>query len=45
MAGRDAHSLAFQLDAVVAAANTGARFGDESALETARAIVDGLLRD
>ncbi|GAC53631.1 TetR/AcrR family transcriptional regulator [Gordonia amicalis] len=45
LAGRDAHSLAFQLDAVVAAANTGARFGDESALETARAIVDGLLRD
>ncbi|MCK8614670.1 TetR/AcrR family transcriptional regulator [Gordonia sp. C13] len=45
LAGRDAHSLAFQLDAVVAAANTGARIGDETALATARAIVDDLLAE
>ncbi|HEY9312236.1 TetR/AcrR family transcriptional regulator [Williamsia sp.] len=40
---RDAHTVAFALDAIVAAANTGARMGDQSAIPTARAIVDGLL--
>ena len=43
LAGRDAHALAFQLDAIVAAANTGARMGDEAAVPTARTIVEGLL--
>ncbi|MTE14228.1 TetR/AcrR family transcriptional regulator [Nocardia sp. CT2-14] len=43
LAGLDPHAVAFQLDAVVAAANTAARMGDETALPTARAIVDGLL--
>ncbi|MGV9711627.1 TetR/AcrR family transcriptional regulator [Gordonia sp. NPDC003424] len=43
LAGRDPHALAFELDAVVAAANTGARIGDETALPTARTIIDGLL--
>ncbi len=43
LAGRDAHALAFQLDAVVAAANTGARMGDAAAVPTARKIVEGML--
>jgi len=43
LAGRDAHALAFQLDAIVAAANTGAQMGDEAAVPTARTIVEGLL--
>ncbi|PXW26117.1 UNVERIFIED_CONTAM: hypothetical protein DES50_11732 [Williamsia faeni] len=43
LAGRDAHALAFQLDAIVAAANTGARMGDGAAIPTARSIVDSLL--
>jgi AcrR family transcriptional regulator len=43
LAGRDAHALAFALDAIVAAANTGARMGDETAMPTARTIVDSLL--
>ncbi|MET8423389.1 TetR/AcrR family transcriptional regulator [Nocardia sp. NPDC004860] len=43
LAGLDPHAVAFQLDAVVAAANTAARMGDETALPTARAIIDGLL--
>ncbi|MEO9326430.1 TetR/AcrR family transcriptional regulator [Gordonia aurantiaca] len=45
LGGHDPHALAFQLDALVAAANTGARIGDETAVPTARAIVDGLLGD
>ncbi len=43
LAGGDARALAFQLDAIVAAANTGARLGDEAAVPTARTIVEGLL--
>ncbi|MFE3255370.1 TetR/AcrR family transcriptional regulator [Nocardia sp. NPDC059091] len=43
LAGLDPHAVAFQLDAVVAAANTAARMGDDTALPTARAIIDGLL--
>lgn len=43
LAGRDAHALAFQLDAIVAAANVGARMGDETAIPTARSIAEGLL--
>ncbi|WP_433560374.1 TetR/AcrR family transcriptional regulator [Nocardia sp. CA-151230] len=43
LAGLDPHAVAFQLDAVVAAANTAARMGDGTALHTARAIIDGLL--
>lgn len=42
LAGREAHALAFQLDAIVAAANTGARMGDEAAVPTVRTIVEGL---
>ncbi|AYF79202.1 TetR/AcrR family transcriptional regulator [Nocardia yunnanensis] len=43
LAGVDPHALAFQLDAIVAAANTAARLGDETALPLARQLVDGLL--
>ncbi|MEE4025092.1 TetR/AcrR family transcriptional regulator [Gordonia sp. PKS22-38] len=43
LADHDAATLAFELDAVVAAANSGARIGDESALPTARRIVERLL--
>ncbi|MFJ9368701.1 TetR/AcrR family transcriptional regulator [Nocardia sp. NPDC101769] len=43
LAGLDPHTVAFQLDAVVAAANTAARMGDDTALPTARAIIEGLL--
>ncbi|MEC3917323.1 TetR/AcrR family transcriptional regulator [Nocardia sp. CDC160] len=45
MSGLDPHTVAFQLDAIVSAANTAARMGDESALDLARTIVDGLLGD
>ncbi|MEC3956255.1 TetR/AcrR family transcriptional regulator [Nocardia sp. CDC153] len=45
MPGLDPHAVAFQLDAIVSAANTAARMGDESALDLARTIVDGLLGD
>ncbi|WP_306361914.1 TetR/AcrR family transcriptional regulator [Nocardia sp. CC227C] len=41
--GRDPHRLAFQLDALVGAANVAARLGDETAVPTARAIIDELL--
>ncbi|MBL1073764.1 TetR/AcrR family transcriptional regulator [Nocardia sp. 2] len=41
--GRDPHALAFQLDALVSSANTASRMGDESAIPTARAIIDALL--
>ncbi|MGV9666595.1 TetR/AcrR family transcriptional regulator [Nocardia niigatensis] len=43
LSGLDPHAVAFQLDAIVAAANTAARMGDDTALPTARAIIDGLL--
>ncbi|MVU82672.1 TetR/AcrR family transcriptional regulator [Nocardia sp. ET3-3] len=43
MAGLDPHAVAFQIDAVVGAANTAARMGDETALPLARTIVEGLL--
>ncbi|WP_067563257.1 TetR/AcrR family transcriptional regulator [Nocardia acidivorans] len=42
-AGADAHALAFQLDALVSAANTATRLGDESAIPTARSLIDLLL--
>ncbi|MRH90148.1 TetR/AcrR family transcriptional regulator [Nocardia sp. SYP-A9097] len=41
--GHDPHALAFQLDALVSAANTAARLGDESAIPTARSLIDLLL--
>ncbi|NNH69202.1 TetR/AcrR family transcriptional regulator [Nocardia uniformis] len=40
---RDPHALAFQLDALVGAANVGARLGDDTAIHTARTIIDALL--
>ncbi|MFD0000612.1 TetR/AcrR family transcriptional regulator [Nocardia sp. NPDC127526] len=43
LTGHDAHALAFQLDAIVAAANTAAQMGEDSALTTARGIVDALI--
>ncbi|WP_244975897.1 TetR/AcrR family transcriptional regulator [Nocardia huaxiensis] len=45
LVGRDPHALAFQLDALVASANTAARLGDETAIPTARAIIDTLLEN
>ncbi|WP_369638448.1 TetR/AcrR family transcriptional regulator [Nocardia sp. JMUB6875] len=43
MPGLDAHAVAFQLDAIIAAANTASRMGDESALPLARTLVEGLI--
>lgn len=43
LAGADPHAVAFQLDAIVSAANTATRMGDETALTLARTLVDGLL--
>lgn len=43
MPGLDAHAVAFQLDAIVGAANTAARMGDETALPLARTLVEALL--
>ncbi|WP_067538789.1 TetR/AcrR family transcriptional regulator [Nocardia crassostreae] len=43
LTGRDPHALAFQFDAVVAAANTAARMGEDSAIATARGIIDALI--
>ncbi|MFE2955957.1 TetR/AcrR family transcriptional regulator [Nocardia tengchongensis] len=43
MPGVDPQAMAFQFDAVMAAANTAARLGDPTALPTARTIVDTLL--
>ncbi|WP_051020443.1 TetR/AcrR family transcriptional regulator [Nocardia araoensis] len=40
---RGADAVAFQLDAVIAAAHTARQMGDESGVSTARAIVDDLL--
>ncbi|GAB93780.1 TetR/AcrR family transcriptional regulator [Gordonia rhizosphera] len=45
LTGREPHAVAFALDAIVGAANTGARMGDESALPTARSIIENLLGD
>ncbi|MFI6865608.1 TetR/AcrR family transcriptional regulator [Nocardia sp. NPDC050406] len=39
----DPHAVAFHLDALISAANTAARFGDDTAIPTARAIIDRLL--
>ncbi|GAB2538211.1 TetR/AcrR family transcriptional regulator [Nocardia heshunensis] len=41
--GADPHAVAFQLDAIVSAANTATRMGDETALTLARTLVDSLL--
>ncbi|MGV9719712.1 TetR/AcrR family transcriptional regulator [Nocardia beijingensis] len=41
--GRSADAVAFQLDAVIAAAHTARQMGDEPGVTTARAIVDDLL--
>ncbi|MBF6385701.1 TetR/AcrR family transcriptional regulator [Nocardia farcinica] len=41
--GRDPAALAFELDALVTAANTARQLGDETKLATARAIIDRLL--
>ncbi|UGT43966.1 TetR/AcrR family transcriptional regulator [Nocardia yamanashiensis] len=43
LTGQQPHALAFQLDALVSAANTATQMGDESAIPTARGIVDALL--
>lgn len=40
--GHDPHALAFQFEALMAAANLATRMGDETALGTARTIIDGL---
>ncbi|MFI1916430.1 TetR/AcrR family transcriptional regulator [Nocardia sp. NPDC020380] len=42
LTGHDPHALAFQLEAVIAAANSAARMDDTTAIPTARAIIDGL---
>ncbi|WP_067821614.1 TetR/AcrR family transcriptional regulator [Nocardia inohanensis] len=41
--GQQPHALAFQLDALVSAANTASQMGDQSAIPTARGIIDALL--
>ncbi|MFB8000887.1 TetR/AcrR family transcriptional regulator [Nocardia sp. NPDC056000] len=41
--GHDPHALAFQFDALVSAANTAARLGDDSAIPTARTLIDLLI--
>ncbi|WP_280358966.1 TetR/AcrR family transcriptional regulator [Nocardia otitidiscaviarum] len=43
LTGCDPHRLAFQLDALVGAANVAARLGDETAVPTVRAMIDELL--
>ncbi|MCW4353981.1 TetR/AcrR family transcriptional regulator [Hoyosella sp. YIM 151337] len=43
--GRDPYAVAFELDAVVGAANTGLRLGDDRALPAARELVDSLLTE
>ncbi|MFE3187915.1 TetR/AcrR family transcriptional regulator [Nocardia sp. NPDC059240] len=43
LAGLDPHAVAFQLDAIVSAANTATRMGDETALPLSRTLIDGLL--
>jgi AcrR family transcriptional regulator len=39
----DADQVAFQIDAVLTATNTALRLGDDSAVDTARRIINGLL--
>jgi AcrR family transcriptional regulator len=41
----DADLAAFQIDAVLVAANTALRFGDDTAVDTVRRVVDGLVPD
>ena len=43
IAAFDADLVAFQIDAVLTAANTALRLGDDSAVDTARRIINGLL--
>ncbi|MEV6772023.1 TetR/AcrR family transcriptional regulator [Nocardia sp. NPDC051030] len=43
LTGQDPHTLAFQLDAIVGAANTAVRMGDPGAIATARGIVYALI--
>jgi hypothetical protein len=41
--GLDTDLVAFQIDAVLAAANTALRLGDEEAVDKVRRVVDGFL--
>lgn len=43
IAAFDADQVAFQIDAVLTATNTALRLGDDSAVDTARLIINGLL--
>lgn len=43
IAAFDADQVAFQIDAVLTATNTALRLGDDSAVDTARRIINGLL--
>jgi AcrR family transcriptional regulator len=43
IAAIDADLVAFQIDAVLTATNTALRLGDDTALDTARRIINGLL--
>lgn len=43
IAASDADQVAFQIDAVLTATNTALRLGDDSAVDTARRIINGLL--
>ena len=43
IAAVDADQVAFQIDAVLTATNTALRLGDDSAADTARRIINGLL--
>jgi hypothetical protein len=43
IAGSDADLVAFQIDAVLTATNTALRLGDDSAVDTARRIINGFL--
>lgn len=44
LTGRDAAALAFEIDAIVGAANTARQLGDHERVSTARRILEGLLR-
>ena len=44
LAGRNAAALAFEIDAIVAAANTARQLGDDERVLTARRILEDLLR-
>lgn len=43
LTGRNAEALAFEIDAIVSAANTARQLGDDTRLGTARRILDDLL--